>query len=182
MDADWTRLAAAAGIYRHEGSDDLFEIAVADGVPVFVSNAGPATIEQTGPNRFAPERPTMHLLFSLDGAEAIDATFCGERRRYRRLAAKPSASPHAVDGKWHHARAGVTLDITPDGSAHRLLLTSEFGALSLHLAHLDGDLFIARPNGEGSAPARPWTLTIRAAGDAVELSSDRTKRLRFLRA
>ncbi len=32
VDADWTRLAAAAGMYRHEGGDDLFEIAIVDGV------------------------------------------------------------------------------------------------------------------------------------------------------
>ena len=60
------------------------------------------------------------------------------------------------------------------------MLTSEFGALSLHVAHLDGDLFIARStNDGGNSAGRPWTCTIRATGDAMELSSDRTKRLRF---
>ncbi len=177
---DWTRLAAAAGTYRHDGGDDLFEIAVQDGEPVFVTSAGPAAIEQTGPNRFAPERPTMHILFSPDGAGGMDVTSCGERRSYRRIAATPPASPHAIAGRWHHA--GVTIEITPEGNAHTLLLTSDFGALSLGVEHLDGDLFIARPTGEGKSTGRAWTCTLRATGDAVELSNDRIKRLRFVRA
>ena len=182
VSADWTRLAGAAGIYRHDGGDDLFEIAVQDGEPVFVTNAGAAVIEQTGPNRFAPERPTMHIVFSPDGAGDMDVTFCGERRRYRRIDATPPTSPHAIAGRWHHAGAGVTLDIAAEEHGHTLLLSSEFGTLSLHVAHLDGDLFIARPTSDGgTAAGRPWTCTIRATGDAVELSSDRTKRLRFAR-
>ena len=176
--SDWTRLAAAAGVYRHDGGDDLFEIAVQDGEPMFVSNAGSAAIEQIGPNRFAPERPTMHVLFSPDG-DGMDVSVCGERRRYRRIATTPPASPHPIAGRWHHTGAGVTIEIAPEASGHKMLLTSDYGALSLHLAHLDGDLFIARPSSEA---ARPWTCTIRAAGDAVELSSDRTKQLKFARA
>ena len=77
--------------------------------------------------------------------------------------------------------AGITADIVPEGQGHTLRLLSEFGALTLALAHLDGDLFIARP--ANGAPARgPWTCTIRAMGDAVLLSSDRTKQLRFAKA
>jgi hypothetical protein len=180
--ADWQRLADAAGVYRHDGSDDLFEISVQDGEPVFVTNAGAAAISQVGPNTFIPERATMHMIFSPESSGDMSLTFCGERRRYRRLAAKPPASPHHVAGRWHHAGAGVTIAIAPEGHGHSLLLTSDFGALSLHLAHLDGDLFIARPGAEAGSPGRPWTCTIRAMGDAIELSSDRTKQLRFAKA
>jgi len=110
----------------------------------------------------------------------MDATFCGERRRYRRINAAPPPSPHAIEGSWRHADAGITAEIAPEGSGHTLRLTSDFGVLSLALAHLDGDLFIARP--PGGAAARPWTCTIRATGDAVLLTSDRTKQLRFARS
>jgi CubicO group peptidase (beta-lactamase class C family) len=177
--ADWERLTAAAGAYRHDGGDDLFEIAVEDGEPVFVTQAGSAVIEQIGPNRFAPERHTMHTIFSLAG-DAMDVTFCGERRRYRRVAVTPPKSPHRIDGRWH-AGAGITADIAPGGDGHTLRLLSEFGVLTLALKHLDGDLYIARPPNAAS-PMRPWTCTIRAMGDAVLLSSDRTKQLRFAKA
>ena len=85
--ADWERLAAAAGLYRHEGGDDLFGIVIEDGEPVFGTSMGAAGIEQIGPNKFAPERHTMHLIFSPAGGEIMEATFCGERRRYVRIGA-----------------------------------------------------------------------------------------------
>ncbi len=179
--ADWERLAAAASMYRHEGGDDLFEIRVEDGEPAFVTQAGSAVIEQIGPNRFAPERHTMHAIFSPAGGETMEVTFCGERRRYRRIAASPPSSPHRIDGRWLHQGAGITADIVPADKGHTLRLMSEFGVLTLTLAHLDGDLFIARPANAAGAQ-RPWTCTIRAMGDAVLLSSDRTKQLRFAKA
>jgi hypothetical protein len=180
--ADWQRLAAAAGLYRHEGGDDLFEIVIEDGEPVFGTSMGAAGIEQIGPNKFAPERHTMHLIFSPAGGEIMEATFCGERRRYVRIGASPPPSPHRVDGRWRHATAGLSAEIAAEGKGHTLRLTSEFGVLTLSLAHLDGDLFIARPPGGASSPSRPWTCTIHAIGDAILLSSDRTKQLRFSRA
>lgn len=180
-DAGWRRLAAAAGIYRHEGGDNLFEIAIQEGEPVFVTNMGNAVIEQIGPNRFAPERHTMHIVFSPVGGKAMDVTFCGERRHYRRVDSSPSPNPHPIGGRWRHTGAGITAEIAPEGQRHTLRLTSEFGVLSLCLAHLDGDLFIARPE-DGEFSPRAWTCTVRAMGDAILLSSDRTKGLRFTRA
>jgi CubicO group peptidase (beta-lactamase class C family) len=180
-DADWRRLVAAAGMYRHEGGDDLFEIAIQEGEPLFVTNMGSAVIEQIGPNRFAPERHTMHIIFSPVGGEAMDVTFCGERRHYRRVDSSPSPNPHPIAGRWRHAGAGISAEIAPEGHGHTLRLTSEFGVLSLYLAHLDGDLFIARP-ANGDSPLRPWTCTMRAMGDAIVFSSDRIKGLRFAKA
>lgn len=180
--ADWERLSAAAGLYRHEGGDDLFEIVIEDGEPVFGTSMGTAVIEQIGPNKFAPERHTMHLIFSPAGGEIMDATFCGERRRYVRIGATPPPSPHRIDGSWRHANAGLTAEIAADGKARTLRLTSDLGVVNLSLAHLDGDLFIARAASNGGSAPRPWACTVRALGDAILLSSDRTKQLRFTRA
>jgi hypothetical protein len=180
-DADWRRLAAAAGMYRHEGGDDLFEIKVEDGEPVFVTSSGSAAIEQTGPDRFAPERHIMHIIFSPDRSDGMEVSFCGERRHYRRVDSSPSPNPHPIGGRWRHTGAGITAEIAPEGHGHTLRLTSEFGVLSLCLAHLDGDLFIARPEDDEFSP-RAWTCTVRAMGDAILFSSDRTKGLRFTRA
>jgi D-aminopeptidase len=177
-DADWQHLAAVVGMYREDGGDDLFEIAVEDGELAFITNGGGAVIEQIGPNRFAPERHTMHIIFSVAGGEAVDVTFCGERRRYRRIGASPLPSPHPIEGRWRHAGAGITAEITPQGHGHTFRLTSEFGVLALYVAHLDGDLFMLRP-GNGEAGRRPWTGTLRATDDAVVFSSDRIKGLRF---
>ncbi len=171
--------ALIAGTYRQQDGDDVFEITDQDGAVALVSSGGAAAVAQIGPNRFAPERPTTHMVLSPRG-DGMDVIWCGEQRHYRRLTADRDASPHPITGCWRHA--GLTADITGQGNGHRLLLQSERGTLSLHLAHLDGDLFVARPDPAAPRPGRSWSYTLRAFADSIELSSDRIKGLRFTRA
>src|SRR6185437_316040 len=176
---DSMALSAASGMYRETAGDDVFEIASQDDGMALISSGGAARIEAVGPNRYAPERPITHMVLMPDGTD-FRVEWCGEPRRYRRVG-DAGACPHAILGRWRHDGAGVTATITQEGDAPRLLLQSEFGALTLKLSHLDDDLFLALPETAGRRNGRPWSYTLRAFGDRIELSSDRIKRLAFAR-
>ncbi len=165
-------LREAAGMYREEGGGEVYAIGWGEDGPVFTSSAGPTSVEEVSPGLFAPERPTMHITFR-PTAGGLDLTFCGERRRFRRLPAKPAG--RVISGQY--ANAGLGLELRIEGSALRL--RSDVGALAATLERVDGDLLIVRP---GTATEGQWMGTLREAGEALVLTTDRTKGLAFVPA
>ena len=179
--ANLRALAAAAGMYRQEDGDDLFEITDAEGEPRFTSQGGgEGTIEQIGAGAFAPERAVVHLSFGLPHRDGvIPARWCGAARRYRPV--RPGAgSSTALAGAYGNAGLGIDAVVSPDGGL--LVLRSEYGALRLALSWVEADLLMAMP---AETPLRragkPWTAVLRVEHDALVLTSDRTKRLRLER-
>ena len=173
-------LAAAAGLYRQEEGDEMFEIVDTDGVPSFTSQGGGAgVIEQIADGAFAPERAVVHLSFGLPQGGVIPARWCGAPRRYRPV--RPGAgSSAALAGAYANATLGVDAMISDDGA--RLALRSEYGALRLALSWLERDLLMAMPV---DAPVRgagkPWAAVLRVAEDGLVLTTDRTKDLLLAR-
>jgi hypothetical protein len=174
--ANLSALAGAAGMYRQEDGDDVFEIVDAGGVPVFTSQGGAGTtIEQVAPGVFCPERATVHLSFGLPRDGVIPARWCGEARRYRRV--RPGAGrAAAIAGEYGNAGLGLDARVSEDGAL--LVVRSEYGALRLALSWLEEDLLMAMP---ADAPLRgagkPWAAVVRVAPGGLVVTTDRTKDL-----
>ena len=82
-------LSRAAGLYRQEGGDDVFEIVAGGGTaalgaepaaPLLVTSGGPVTIEHVEEGVFAPESAHDHLTFGLPRDGVIPARWCGVPR------------------------------------------------------------------------------------------------------
>lgn len=186
-DAEGLRsLAAAAGMYREEGGDDIIEIVTGGGAPalgarddepLLVTSGGSVTLEQVDEGVFEPERPTTHLVLGLPRDGVIPARWCGAPRTYRPLRSG-AGSADAVAGVY--ASPGLGLDATVAEDATRLTIRSDHGAIRFSLAWLEPDLLIAT-----TAPTREsgrgWDAVVRVADDGLLLTSDRTKGLRLHR-
>jgi CubicO group peptidase (beta-lactamase class C family) len=174
--ANLSALAGAAGMYRQEDGDDVFEIVDAGGVPVFTSQGGAGTtIEQVAPGVFCPERATVHLSFGLPRDGVIPARWCGEARRYRRV--RPGAGrAAAIAGEYGNAGLGLDARVSEDGAL--LVVRSDYGALRVALSWLEEDLLMAMP---ADAPLRgagkPWAAVVRVAPGGLVVTTDRTKDL-----
>jgi CubicO group peptidase (beta-lactamase class C family) len=179
--ANLRALATAAGMYRDEQGDDVFEIVDTDGTPSFTSQGGSGgTIEQLAPGEFAPERAVVHLSFGLPRDGVIPARWCGEPRRYRPV--RPGAgSSAALAGTYANPTLGLDATISADGAA--LVIRSEYGAFRLALSWIEPDLLMAMPaDAPLRAPGKPWAAVIRIAPDGLVITTDRTKHLRLARA
>jgi len=178
--ANLGRLAGAAGMYRQEDGDDVFEILADGAVPVFNSQGGTGAIEQVADGVFAPERATVHLTFGLPQAGVIPARWCGEARRYRPV--QPGAgSAEAIAGAYANPALGIDATVSADGAL--LVLRSEYGAIRLALSWIERDLLMAMPADQKVRGAgRPWSAVLRVAPDGLLLTTDRTKDLRLHRA
>lgn len=174
-------LAAAAGMYRQEDGDDVFEIVDEGGVPTLTSQGGGgATIEQLADGAFAPERATVHLSFGLPQGGVIPARWCGAPRRYRPV--RPGAGRGAaLAGAYANPVLGIDAVVAADGGS--LVLRSEYGALRLALSWIERDLLMAMP---AEAPLRgagkPWAAVVRVTEDGLVITTDRTKGLCLARA
>jgi CubicO group peptidase (beta-lactamase class C family) len=164
------KLAGAAGLYRHDGGDDIFEI-TPDGN--FASSGGTVSITQVAEGVFAPERSIMHLSFSLSN-DAIDATWCGTPRHYRRL---PVPMPGGdVTGDYVNPALGLDARIGKAAATLTLQIRSDVGVLHATLSWIDSDLLTVHRE-----PGGPWLATLLVTEDGLSLSSDRTKGLRLRR-
>ena len=173
-------LAAAAGMYRQEDGDDVFEIVDAAGTPSFTSQGGSGgVIEQLADGEFAPERAVVHLSFGLPRDGVLPARWCGEARRYR--AVRPGAGRSAaLAGAYVNAGLGIDAMVSADGG--QLVVRSEYGALRLALSWIERDLLMAMP---ADAPLRgagkPWAAVVRVMPGGLVISTDRTKGLGLTR-
>jgi hypothetical protein len=170
------RLAAAAGMYRQEDGDDVFEIVDEAGRPSFTSQGGSGgTIEQLSPGEFAPERAVVHLTFGLPQGDTIPARWCGLPRRYRRV--RPGAgSGAALAGAYANPVLGLDAVVSPDGGM--LTVRSEYGALRLALTWIEPDLLLAMPADTPlRAAGKPWSAVVRVGADGLVVTTDRTKQL-----
>ncbi|MCC6716713.1 MAG: beta-lactamase family protein [Acetobacteraceae bacterium] len=172
-------LAAAAGMYRQEDGDEVFEITDEGGEPRFTSQGGGGgVIEPLGDGGFAPERAVVHLSFGLPGGDGvIPARWCGAARRYRPV--RPgSGDATALAGAYGNAALGIDAVVSGDGGM--LVLRSDYGALRLALSWIERDLLMALP---ADAPVRgegkPWAAVLRVEDGGLVLTSDRTKNLRL---
>jgi len=179
-DANLRALAAAAGMYRDEAGDDVFEIVDDNARPTFTSQGGSGgTIEQLAPGEFAPERAVVHLSFGLPKDGTIPARWCGAARRYR--AVRPGAgSATALAGAYANPALGLDATVSPDGGT--LVVRSGYGALRLALSWIEPDLLMAMPiDTPLRAPGKPWAAVVRVEPGALVITTDRTKALRLAR-
>ena len=174
-------LAAAAGMYRDEDGDDVFEIVDDGGRPSFThQGSSGGVIEQIAPGEFAPERAVVHLSFGLPRDGVIPARWCGAARRYRKVRPGAGRSP-ALAGAY--ANPGLGIDATVSADGERLVLRSEFGALRLALSWIEDDLLMAMPaDAPLRQPGKSWAAVLRVAPGGLVLSTDRTKGLHLARA
>ena len=171
-------LAGAAGMYRQEGGDDVFEVVDTGGVPSFTSQGGSGgVIEALSEGEFAPERAVVHLSFGLPRDGVISARWCGGARRYRRV--QPGAgSSGALAGAYANAGLGIDAQVSADGG--QLVVRSEYGALRLALSWIERDLLMAMPaDAPLRAAGKPWTAVVRVEADGLVITTDRTKGLRL---
>ena len=161
-------LAAMAGLYRHEGGADVFELGEAAGVPVLGTGMGTVRLDETQPGVFAPEKVTMHMTLRPDGA-ALAVTWCGEARRYVRIS-PPAGDTPGIDGRYGSAVAGLAATVR----GMRLVIGSEQGLLRLRLRWIDGDLLAGAAE---EAPEGAWQCTVRLVDRGLVLTTDRIKGL-----
>jgi CubicO group peptidase (beta-lactamase class C family) len=182
---DLAPLDSQLGLWREVGGDDLFELRLKDGEPIFGGGVGTITIDRVAPNTFMPERAVVHYSFSPRGDGAIDATWCGAKRQYRRLPSQAPAASAKVEGRYAHRGLDMHATIAEEGQDGLVLrMTSPFGVWTLVLTRVDHDLYIGRPGPMAPLPAaaKDWLYTIKVDERGVLLDSDRTKRMRLTRA
>jgi len=182
--ADLAPLDDQIGLWREEGGDDLIELRMKDGEPVFGGGAGTIAIDMVAPGRFMPERGVVHYVFAPAGDNAIDATWCGHKRRYRRLPATVAPASRPAAGRYEHRGLGMQATIAEEGSDGLVFrMTSGFGVMTMTLARADHDLYLGRPGAAEPEPPlnKDWLYTIRIDDRGIVLDSDRTKRLRLSR-
>ncbi len=181
---DLAPLASQAGLYREIGGDELFELRIRDGEPVFGGGGGTIAIDRIAPNAFMPERGVLHYVLSPTGDGTMDVTWCGHKRQARRLPAELPASSLPILGRYAHRSLEMDATIAEEGQDGLVLrVTSRFGVMTMVLSRADHDLYLGR-----SGPATPppplgkdWLYTIKVEERGIVLDSDRTKRLRFTR-
>lgn len=177
-------LAAAEGLYLDDAIDDVFAIAVKDGVPVLGGNGGKGQIEEIEPGVFQPERGIIPLRFTLRPDGDIDADWFGRKRLYRRLRDPAPAVPADAAGRYGDPAVAMEAEITPEGDTARMRLRSPFAVLEVVLHPVAPGLFLASPaaDAEGPKSAIPsWLCAVRVLPDAIVINNDRTRRLRLPR-
>lgn len=179
------RLAGAAGMYRDEAGDDVFEIVDQGGRPGFTHQGGSSVIEAVAPGEFAPERAVVHLSFGLPQGDVIPARWCGAARSYRRVrppeGSRGAGSSAALAGAYANGGLGIDAVVAPDGGT--MVIRSDYGALRLVLSWIEDDLLMAMPaDAPVRAPGKPWGAVLRVAADGLVLSTDRTRGLKLTRA
>lgn len=174
------RLAGRAGLYRQVGGDDVFELVEAHGDVRFRSSNGSLGLEVDGDVAIRPAKSVFELTFApSDDPAALNATWCGEDRIYRRLSPYDGA-PVVLAGRYSATFWDASLAIAQTGPAtHRFDLRSSYGAFSGSLVQVADDLHLVLGGADGQHPGRSWMATLKVEGDRVLFNTDRTKRVPF---
>lgn len=175
-------LAGRQGLYREESGEDVFAL-LGDGEAMqFQTTLGAAPFRAIGPALYAPEKGAIDFTLSPRGLDGFDARWCGTPRRYRRVTPSRGAVD-AVVGRWRASTGDIAAEIESDGVGLRIRLSSAFGATHWPLAWVERDLLMAEPGAgsPGLASVRPWAFVLRLDGDALVLSTERVRGLRFTR-
>ncbi len=165
-------LCAAPGLYREPATGEVFALSARNHAPLFTTSGGATSLDEIAPNRFAPERPTQHLEFTLTPTGTITATFCGAPTTYHRIT-PPAAPPRDLSGPY--ANRALGLDVTIDGPS--MLIRTNIGALRTRLSWADTDLLLVHPANPTDPRAFIGTLLLTPSG--LTLTTDRTKSLTF---
>ncbi len=183
------RLKRAVGLYRAEGGDDVFGVAVKDGQPVFVSNGnGGMPIEQVGDGAFVPERGIAPLEFTPRDDGDMDTSWFGRPRRFRRPVRHRPAGSRRPGRPLRRRRHRLRGRDRQGGGRDR--------AAPAHAPWRVGDgAGGPRPGPASGAAARVladtpapaieaggWEFTVRLVADGIVLNNDRTKHLLLARA
>ncbi|MDR6294184.1 MULTISPECIES: serine hydrolase domain-containing protein [Inquilinus] len=184
------RLTRAVGLYRAEGGDDVFGVALKDGQPVFVSNMNSGMpIEQVGDGAFMPERGIVPLEFTPRDDGDVDTRWFGRPQRFRRLSDTALPIAPGLAGRYWDATTGFEAEIGEDQGETVLRLRTPHGVWETALEARAPDLHLAVPRRAtadtppkpGAAEAGGWEFTIRSVADGIVLNDDRTKRLHMAR-
>lgn len=177
-------MCAAAGVYREIGSGEVFILTEVGGAPIFRSlgstSSGATAMEEVAPGSFAPERPTAHLTLTPAGDGILEAVFCGVPTRYRKVA-PPHAAPRDISGNYANRALGLNATLATADGMTQLLVRSDVGVIRADLEWLDADLLAVHPPGQMGLDAT-FIATLRLVDGGVELTTDRTKRLRLMPA
>jgi CubicO group peptidase (beta-lactamase class C family) len=181
---DLAALEGQLGLWREVGGDDLFELRIKDGEPIFGGGVGAITIDKVAPGTYMPERAVVHYVFSPKSDGTIDATWCGHKRQYRRLPTQLPAASQAIEGRYAHRGLDMQATIAEEGGDGLVLrMTSRFGVWTLALSRVDHDLYIGKAGPLSPLPgaAKDWLYTVKVDAQGVLLDSDRTKHMRLTR-
>ena len=184
------RLTQAVGLYRAEGGDDVFGVAIKDGQPVFVANMGGGMqVEQVGDTTFMPERGIVPLHVTPRDDGDMDTSWFGRPRRFRRLSATALPIAPGLFGRYADAATGFIAEIGENDGETVLHLRTPYGVWETALEARADDLYLAAPRRVASdTPPKPgaidaggWIFTIRTVDGGIILNDDRTKRLHMAR-
>ncbi|MBL8701612.1 MAG: beta-lactamase family protein [Alphaproteobacteria bacterium] len=176
-------LDGADGFYRQEDGEDVFALHGRGEAMQFQTTLGAVPFRATGPDRFAPEKGAIDFELMARGRDGFDARWCGTARRYRRIVLAAGDAREVV-GRWRATTGGLDAEIEADGPALHIRLGSVFGATRWPLLWAERDLLIADAGAgdPGCAPGRPWAFVLRVEPDALVLSTERVRAIRFRRA
>ena len=160
---------------RYRWHDEVLDVTEAGDLS---TGTGALRLRPVSSGCFVPERPVLDMTLAA-GADGLDVVWCGARRHYGRVSGLPP-SPTSVAGRYASAGTGLVAEVTDTGEGAILLLRSEFGVGRFHARWIDAGLMAFAPDtAPPGAPGR--TGVIGVASDALLLTTDRTKNLRFER-
>ncbi|MER8492633.1 beta-lactamase family protein [Mesorhizobium australicum] len=167
----------APGKYREEGGPDVFELAVKNGVPTFLSSGGATGFDFSHPGGAKPECGITDLVLSPRPDGKVDGTFCGTSRVYAPLGADAKATA-PLAGRYANKAQGLEVEIEGDAQSGTFRLRSDLGAMNAPIVSADSDLwFLLQPDTD-----LPWMATLSPTVYGFEMNTDRIKKLRFTRA
>lgn len=174
-------LDGRGGLYRQVDGDDVFEIVESQGVTKFRSSNGLLGFEALGGHTVRPIKSVFDLTLASSGdPEVLDAIWCGEARKYRRLRLSRTFARSLV-GKFRADFWDANVRISENGPArHKLDLRSPYGTFYSQLIQIDEDMHLLLGKDDSQHPGRSWMGTLKVEDQGVLISTDRTKRIPFL--
>lgn len=170
-------IPAAAGFYRQENGNGVFEIIKRDEGSFLRSPDGELPLLAEPDGRFKPERGIADLLLSPRPDGSLDGLWCGEPRRFRKL--EPCKADRSLSGRYVNRAQGIDAIIEGETGHAQLRLRSNLGVLDGSIEPLDRDIWLMRPDGQHPDGGSDWTATLTATSSGFVLDSERTRGLAF---